>query len=186
MDELTNMLITFINTYGWQLALCALSGIFVLGIFKCFGIYKKIQNAQLRKFMYLLSSVLLSMAACAVYLHLHNCLEWKSLLVIGASIFALTQVSYQLYETSGIRALWRKLLQLIVNVLDKICGAVKNKMLISLGANALRELADHIEVEAKEKKEAEEQKQEAKLQKEYEKYRANGGLSSYDDWKASL
>lgn len=201
MDELTTMIINFFSQYGWQLGVCALSGIFILGCIKCTKVFDKIENSQIKKALYLVSSVLLSLVACAIYLKITNGFTWRALGLVGASIFGLNQVAYQLYETSGVRALWKKLLNFMGDSFTKLFGNVKSAIFTSFGSKALRELADKVEVEehnkelkAQEKLEAKEKsqkekeakklyKEELKLRAEYEVFKAQGGTFTYETWK---
>lgn len=201
MDELTNMIINFFSQYGWQLGVCALSGIFILGCLKCTGIFNKLENSQLKKTLYIISSVLLSMCACLVYMRINNSFSWKGLAMIGSAIFGLNQVAYQLYETTGVRLIWKKLLSFMGENFKKLFESVKNGVFASFGSTALRALADKVEVEehnketkAQAKKEAKENakkekeakkllKEELKLQAEYQVFKAQGGTYSYETWK---
>ena len=203
MEELTTMIINFFSQYGWQLGVCALSGIFILGCIKCTKVFDKIENVQVKKALYLVSSVLLSVIACAIYLKITNGFTWKALGLVGASIFGLNQVAYQLYETSGVRALWKKLLNFMGDSFTKLFGNIKNSVFTSFGSKALRELADKVEVEehnkeikaqakieakenAKKEKEAKKLlKEELLLQAEYQVFKAQGGTFSYETWKQS-
>lgn len=203
MEELTTMIISFFSKFGWQLGVCALSGIFILGCIKCTKVFDKIENAQVKKALYLVSSVLLSLVACAIYLKITNGFTWQALGLVGASIFGLNQVAYQVYETSGVRALWKKLLNFMGDNFLKLFESVKSAVFTSFGSTALRALADKVEIEehnkevknkakleakenAKKEKEAKKlYKEELKLRAEYEVFKAQGGTFTYETWKES-
>ena len=104
MEELTNMLINFVVNYGWQLAVCAVAGIFVLGFAKTIKIFDKISNAQVKKFLYILCAVITSVGASAVYLVIIDQFSWVFLASVTSATFALNQVIYALYENFGVRA----------------------------------------------------------------------------------
>ena len=145
MEELSNMIIKFFTDYGWQLGICVLGGIFVLGLLKMFGVFDWIKNAQVKKFIYIALSVIFSVGACAIYLYITNSFDWMALGTISIPVFALNQTVYQLYENLGIRTLWKKLLNAIANGFGKMFVGIKSKLIISLGSNGLRKLADKID-----------------------------------------
>lgn len=149
MEELSTMIFNFFTNYGWQLGVCALGGIFLLGMLKMFGAFKWIKNADLKKFVYIFTSVILSMCACVIYLYCTNTFNWTTLLAIFIPVFTLNQAVYQLYETTGVRKVWKKLLNIIANGFGKLFNGVKNKMVESLGAEALRQIANKLDAEQK-------------------------------------
>lgn len=124
MEELTNMLINFVVNYGWQLAVCAVAGIFVLGFAKTLNVFDKISNVQLKKFLYILCAVITSVGASAVYLVIIKQFSWVFLASVTSATFALNQVIYALYENFGVRA-----------VLQSIGNWIK-KNILKIGATA--------------------------------------------------
>lgn len=160
MEELSNMIIKFFTDYGWQLGICVVGGIFVLGLLKMVGLFDLIKNAQLKKFLYVSISVVLSAGACAIYLYITKSFDWKVLGTITVPVFALNQTTYQLYEDLGVRTLWKKFLNMLANILGKLFVGIKSKIILSLGSEGLRKLANEIDAdETKSAKETIEQAQ---------------------------
>ena len=153
MEELSNMIIKFFTDYGWQMGVCVIGGIFVLGLFKAIGIFDGIKNAQIKKALYISLSVILSAGACALYLYITHSFDWVAFGTITVPVFALNQTVYQLYEDLGIRAVWKKLLNWISGSIGKLFIGIKNKTILNLGSAGLRKLADKLDnkqtVEAK-------------------------------------
>ena len=112
------MIIQFVSTYGWKLALIACSGIFVLGILKFFKIFDKI-NKENRKYVYAGVSSGLSISASAIYLIVVGGFSMVCFSVVAGAIYALNQSIYAVYENSGFRTLLRKLGNLFINFVAK-------------------------------------------------------------------
>lgn len=102
------MILQFITTYGWQLALIACSGILVLGILKFFNVFKKV-NKDKRKYLYAGISSALSILASGIYLWITGLFTWSGFGIISGAIYTLNQAIYAVYENYGIRALLRKM-----------------------------------------------------------------------------
>ena len=112
------MIINFITMYGWQLALIACGGIFVLGVLKFFDVFKKISKDK-RKYLYAGISSLLSIIGSAIYLIATGGFEWASFGVISGAIYGLNQTIYALYENTGVRAVLRELGTILINFVAK-------------------------------------------------------------------
>ena len=112
------MVINFFTNYGWQLALCAISGILVLGILKFFNVFKKVEASK-QKYAYAGVSSIFSIAAAAVYLVLTNSFVWTSFGITASAIFTFNQTMYSIYENTGLRSLVQKLGNAIVNAVAK-------------------------------------------------------------------
>lgn len=108
------MILQFITTYGWKLALIACSGIFVLGILKFFKIFDKIEKTK-RKYLYAGVSASISIIASAIYLVVIGSFNWAGFGVIAGAIYGINQALYALYENLGIRAVLRKLGNLFIH-----------------------------------------------------------------------
>ena len=132
------MILQFITTYGWQLALIACSGIFVLGVLKFFDLFKTVEKSK-RKYLYAGISAGLSIIASGIYLAITGGFAWGSFGVIAGAIYSLNQAIYALYETLGIRAVLRKLGNLFIHF---IAGKEIEK--------AKQDIIDDIAVENKE------------------------------------
>lgn len=112
------MILEFIKTYGWQLAICACSGIFVLGIFKFFGIFDKIEKSK-RKYVYAVLSSILSISASSIYLLITKNFEFANFGILSGAIYAFNQTIYAVYENCGFRTLMRKFGNVFINIVAK-------------------------------------------------------------------
>lgn len=108
--------ITFIVTYGWQLALIALAGIIILGVLKYANVFSKIEKEN-RKPIYLVISVGFSIIASAIYLAVIKKFEVSYFAAIAVAILALNQTMYSIYENTNLR-----------DLLHKILGAISQKV----------------------------------------------------------
>ncbi|MGN0960768.1 MAG: hypothetical protein ACI4PF_01050 [Christensenellales bacterium] len=110
-------IIKFFSTYGWKLGLLALSGIVVLGFLKKVGTFKKL-NPKYKKYVYFGLSAVFSIVACTIYLLATKSFQWIPYLILCGSIFGLTLIVYQIYEHTGLRWLWNK-------IVDFVCLGIK-------------------------------------------------------------
>ena len=108
------MILEFIGKYGWQLALIACSGIFVVGILKFFKAFDKIAKNN-RKYVFAGLSAGISIIASAIYLVITNAFNWTGFGIIAVSIYLLNQSIYTVYENTGARALLKKLGTLFIH-----------------------------------------------------------------------
>lgn len=108
------MILQFISTYGWKLALIACSGIFVLGILKFFKVFDKIEKSK-RKYLYAGISAGISIIASGIYLAVIGSFNWAGFGVIAGAIYSINQAIYALYENLGIRKVLRKLGNLFIH-----------------------------------------------------------------------
>lgn len=112
------MILQFIATYGWKLALIACSGIFVLGIFKFFKVFNKIEKTK-RKYLYAGVSAGISILASAIYLVIIGEFNWAGFGVISGAIYGINQAIYTLYENTGFRSALRKLGNLFIHFIAR-------------------------------------------------------------------
>ena len=108
----------FFQQYGWQLALIALVGVIILGVLKYANVFSKIDKEK-RKPIYFAISVGFSLIATLVYLLIVGQFEINYFLTITCAIYALNQAMYAIYETTGLRDLMCKLLDLVSEHLKK-------------------------------------------------------------------
>lgn len=102
------MIIQFVSTFGWQLALIACGGIFVLGVLKFFNLFEKIEKNK-RKYLYAGISAGISIIASAIYLVAIGAFNVAGFGVIAGAIYSINQSIYALYENTGFRTALRKL-----------------------------------------------------------------------------
>ena len=112
------MIINFVSTYGWKLALIACSGIFVLGVLKFFNVFNKVQKEK-RKYLYAVTSSGLSILASAIYLLAIGNFYIGGFAIIAGAIYGVNQAIYSMYENSGFRAVLRKLGTLFIYFIAK-------------------------------------------------------------------
>lgn len=112
------MILQFITTYGWKLALISCGGIFVLGVLKFFRVFDKIEKDK-RKYVYTAISAGISIGASAIYLGVVGAFAWSGFGVLSGAIYAFNQALYSMYETLGVRAGLRQLGNVIINIVAK-------------------------------------------------------------------
>lgn len=113
-------LLQFYLEYGWQLALIAILGIFILGILKYANVFEKIAKDK-RKPIYLSISVGFSFGATVVYLLIIGQMDMDYLLTVTGSIFGLNQLFYSIFENTKLRDLW-------IGLVDKVFAYIKEKL----------------------------------------------------------
>ena len=157
----------FFKNYGWQLGLLALSGIFVLGFLKWFGCFKKV-NPNYKKYLYFGLSVAISIIACTIFIFAAHSFNWANYGALILAICVLTFTYYTIYENTGLRSAWNKvvlnniakLFHMIVTAI--VSGTMTNDkikdMAVKLGSDTLNQLAAEARV-AEEKAKAEQQQQ---------------------------
>lgn len=125
-----DMVIKFFTEYGWQMTVLATSGIFLVGFIKSSGIFEKLGKAK--KYVYFALSSAASVVACTVYLFITNKFVWKDWAVTIACIIPYTLAIYGIYENTGLRGLFERLLfKPVKNLIGKlIC------LFLSRGANS--------------------------------------------------
>ena len=110
-------LILFENIYGWQLALIALLGIFLLGILKYKNVFKHIAKEK-RKTVYLIITVGFSIISAVIYLAIVKQFTIDYILAVSAAIYALNQTFYTIYENTSLRELCCKLLDIAKSLIQ--------------------------------------------------------------------
>lgn len=112
-------IITSLATYGWQLTLIALLGVIILGILKYSNAFSKIDKEK-RKPIYFGISLGFSVISAAIYLLAIKQFDMNYLLVFTATIYAINQTMYAVYETTSLR-----------DLMSKVGIFLKNKLLKS-------------------------------------------------------
>lgn len=111
----------FFSIYGWQLALIALAGIIILGIFKYCNVFKKFDE-KIRHVLYMIISVSISIIGAIIYLAYAHQLTVEYIFVIAGAILALNQTFYAIYDTTTLKDLFAKLLNWIKNLITSSKG----------------------------------------------------------------
>lgn len=114
MDEL----LTFLQSYGWQLSLIALAGIVVLGVLKYCNVFNKLDE-KIRHILYLVISVGLSVVGSVIYLACIHQLTVDGAFAIAGAILALNQVFYSIYANTPLKELSKKLINWIKSLITR-------------------------------------------------------------------
>lgn len=145
MEELYMTIIKIFTVYGWQLTVCALSGILLLGLLKNFKVFDKIVistksknelgeisklpneklTKQVKKTIYITISMSLSIGASALYQYICHELTVVGLFTVAGAVLSLTLTAYALYENFGIRFLLSKLSEKIKTNWNAIIANIK-------------------------------------------------------------
>lgn len=160
-------IVDFFKMYGWQLGLLALSGMVLLGFLKKVGVFNKLKK-EYRKYFFFGLSAVFSIIACTVYLLLINGFEWVSYLVLCGMVFVVTYFAYGIYEHTGARWLWNKLVDLVVLGVKKLFTLIfvhkvdakkLTKEITKFGVEEAVKLAQELQIKVEEeKKKAEQEK----------------------------
>lgn len=111
-------MILFFQQYGWQLAIIAFVGIVILGVLKYANVFSKIEKEK-RKPIYFAISMGFSLIATAIYLLVVKQFEINYFIAIASAVYALNQAMYAVYETTGLRDLLCKVVELIIQKIKK-------------------------------------------------------------------
>lgn len=112
MELELQQLITFMGTYGWQMALIALVGIILLGILKYVNAFSKVEKEK-RKPIYFAISMGFSLIATTIYLLIIKQFNVSYLITVTGAIYAMNQAMYAVYETTNLRDLVSKIFNLL-------------------------------------------------------------------------
>lgn len=112
------MIYSFFLSHGWKLTLIALSGIALLGVLKACNVFRKVEKEK-RKYIYAAVSTSISILASAVYLVATGTFAWSTFGLLSLGIFGVNQAAYAVYETYGVRALFRKIASLVIQLFTK-------------------------------------------------------------------
>lgn len=102
----------FMDTYGWQMALIAFIGIVILGVLKYANAFSKIEKEK-RKPIYFIISIGFSLIATIIYLLIIGQFSVSYVLTVAPLIYAMNQTMYAFYETTTLRELVNKLLDVV-------------------------------------------------------------------------
>ena len=161
-------IVDFFKMYGWQLGLLALSGMVFLGFLKKVGVFNKLKK-EYRKYVFFGLSAVLSIIACTAYLLIMNSFEWISYLILCGMVFVVTYFGYGIYEHTGARWLWNKIVDLVVLGIKKLFCLIfvhkvdekkLTKEITKFGFNETIKLLQEIQIKVEEeKRKAEQEKQ---------------------------
>ena len=103
------LLINFLNEYGWQLGLIATISIVLLGILKYTNIFSKLSKDK-KRLVYFAITVGLSIISSAIYLAIIDNFTLAYLGAIAAALYAVNQAFYSIYENISLKDLLNKLI----------------------------------------------------------------------------
>lgn len=108
----------FVASHSLNVIVLAFIIIVFVGILKFFGVFSKIKNQDLRKFIYLVVDVALSFGLGALYIVIFK-LEWVAYIPLVIELIPAVLVGYAIYESTGGRKFIRFVGNFIVNVVAK-------------------------------------------------------------------
>ena len=145
-----NVIIEFWKLYGWKLSLLALSGIVILGLLKWIGCFNKLKSNK-KKYIYFVISCVLSILSCTIYLLVNHCFDWANYGLLCSAVAVFTFTIYTVYENTGLRAVWKKVVLDNVAKFLKCCASAivsgslsqdkLKKLAMNLGSETLAELS---------------------------------------------
>lgn len=151
-------ILEFIQNYGLPVFVVATSIIVLLGILKLCKVFNKIQNKNIKKFIYYVIDIALSFGGVAIYFAIFK-KDFTDYITICLTQITATTTLYAIYENLGAR----KLVQLFWNWFGGVVKKDEHKQLVKFAKavgldNAIAELKDVSIKEAEkleQKKEAE-------------------------------
>lgn len=108
----------FIQNYGWMMSLFVGIGIGILGIFRAFNVFAKIESgkyAGIAKYVYYGSSAIISLIMCLTYLLINNTFVFTDFISMSVIVFSLTQLAYNTYENTSLRTWLHKAWEALIN-----------------------------------------------------------------------
>lgn len=154
-------ILQFIQNYGLPVFVIASGIIVLLGILKLCKVFNKIQNANVKKFLYYVIDIALAFGGVAIYFAIFK-ESFADYVTVSLTQITATTTLYAIYENLGAR----KLVQLFWNWFSGVVEKDKHKQLVKFAKavgldNAIAELKDASikEAEKLEQKIAEEKKE---------------------------
>lgn len=111
-------ILTFFTAYGWQLSLIAILGIVILGVLKYANVFNKLEKSK-RKIVYFAITVGFSLIASAIYLAIVGGFTLPIFCARATAIYALNQTFYAIYETTSLRDLFNKFVDILVKFIQE-------------------------------------------------------------------
>ena len=111
-------ILAFFQQHGLWLTIIAIVGIILLGVLKYCNVFKKFDE-KVRHVLYLVITVGISIVGSVIYLACVHQLDVAYIVTLTASIFALNQAFYTIYDTTTLKELFNKLLEWIKELINK-------------------------------------------------------------------
>ena len=90
----------FVTSHSLNVILLAVAVVILVGTLKFFGVFKKIQSKDVKRFIYLVLDVALSFGLGALYIWAFK-LEWAMYLPLVIELVPAVLVAYAIYENIG-------------------------------------------------------------------------------------
>lgn len=149
-------ILEFIEIYGLPVFVIASIIIAVVGILKLCKVFGKINNSNVKKFIYYVIDIILSFGCVAIYFAVFK-IDFTNYIAVGATQISATTTLYAIYENLGAR----KIVQLFWKWLGSVSHKDKYKKLVKiakqLGIETVIEGLKDITLKEAEKLEAEKQ-----------------------------
>ena len=108
----------FVTSHSLNVIVLAFAIIVFVGTLKFFGVFSKIKNEDLRKFIYLVVDIALSFGFGALYIVIFK-LDWITYIPLVIELVPAVLVGYAIYENTGARKFIKFVGNFIVNVVAK-------------------------------------------------------------------
>ena len=103
-------ILAYIESYGLPVFVIATCIILLIGILKVCKLFDKIENKNVKKFIYYALDVALAFGGAAIYFAIFK-LNWAEYVMFSAAQVSATTTLYAIYENFGVR----KLVQILLN-----------------------------------------------------------------------
>jgi hypothetical protein len=134
---------TLVETYGLSILVIAISIIAFIGILKLCKVFNKIQNKDLKKFIYYALDIILAFGGSAIYF---ACFKdsFAGFIVYSTAELTIVTTLYALYEYCGARKLVKFLIGLVAKWVKKNPDAQLSKWANKIG---LKESIEKLTIE---------------------------------------
>ena len=152
-----------VEAYGLSVLIIAVTIIAFIGVLKLCKVFDKIQNKDLKKFIYYAIDIVLAFGGSAIYFAAFK-LDWSAFVTYSVAELTIVTTLYSLYEYLGGRKFVRWIIGIVAKWIKKNPDAQLSKWANKVGLETAIEKIN-VEIETAKKKEAEElAKENAKLE----------------------
>ena len=152
-----------VEAYGLSVLIIAVTIIAFIGVLKLCKVFDKIQNKDLKKFIYYAIDIVLAFGGSAIYFAAFK-LDWSAFVTYSVAELTIVTTLYSLYEYLGGRKFVRFIIGIVAKWIKKNPDAQLSKWAHKVGLETAIEKIN-VEIETAKKKEAEElAKENAKLE----------------------
>lgn len=143
-----------VEAYGLSVLVIAVSIIAFIGVLKLCKVFDKIQNKELKKFIYYAIDIVLAFGGSAIYFAAFK-LDWSAFVAYSVAELTVVTTLYSIYEHLGGRKFVRWIIGLVAKWVKKNPDAQLSKWANKVGLETAIEKIN-VEIETAKKKEAEE------------------------------